>query len=241
MNYFKKPFGPDVVVEVRKNGALMTVPNLESRCGEKLDVNAAIEAEAGGKMAPRAKLLIEKAEGVKKWNALKDAVDDDKIFLEDVFKKSTKLLFKPDAEARGAREFAFSFDLVCPKCLVMEGKIGVALRLADAVEPFEITKADLMRLKASPEMMAYASKRMNFSGVAQMEEYLSDMDSEKGKAVLQSAIDGLRELKLPYEVTYITATLRSQMSEIDAEVKRRKVEFVNAVERIVEERTQIIT
>ena len=98
----------------------------------------------------------------------------------------------------------------------------------------------MTKLKASPAMMAYVSKRMNFSSISQMEEWLSDADSGKAKAILRDADEKLRELTLPYEVTRITATLQAQIREIDEEVKRRKIEFVNAIEQIVKERIQII-
>jgi len=216
------------------------MPYVVGRSGERLDVNTAIEAEVGGRTEPKAKLLIEKAEGVRKWNALKGKVDGGAIYVEEVFEKSRKLLFKYEAEELESRESTFYFDLIDPKTLVNEGKIGVTLRLADTNEPFEITKNDLIKLKASPEMMAYVSKRMNFSGVSQVEEWLSDMDTEKAKKLLEKVIVDLRELTLPYEVSRITAALQQQISEIELEVKRRKIEFVNAIERIVEERFQPI-
>lgn len=218
-------------------GARLTTPKILCRCNYGMNANEIVEREKGAHLTQNlkdyeAETGKDRKQGALTRKGLANEITNDGYLLET---KRYAAKVKPMP-----REATHYIDVTCPRCQTPLGRLEVTLRPVNNNPPEILTKLELANMKTSPEMMAFVSKRMNFGSVAQLEEWLSDADSEKGKAILRDADAKLRELQLPYEVTRITAALQAQIIEIDTEVKRRKVEFVNAIEKVVDERVTVI-
>lgn len=239
MKWFGK-IGGDVSAEARLNGILLTVPKKACRCGNVINLSEVADKEIGARLISSLKTLEERAEWYRKWNALMEEALDGIILLDKFYERYVKLIGRHDTEVQGLKEAAHSVDVACPRCLTLMGKLSVTLRLINDAPAVELTKNELISLKPSPEMFAYASKRMMFSSVEQLKVWLADEDMQKAKKVLEKAIIELDALALDDKTGKIKGDLQSEIGEIDRESRQRKVDFINAVEKIMKERIQVV-
>ena len=231
----------NIEATMRLNEAFMPDPKRECRCGNIVDMNDVADREVGGKLSVALKNMDDKLAWDREWNAnIEKALKKD-VSLDKFYEKHLRLWSRYEQKDWGARDISYSADAICPKCQTNLGKLTVSLRIVNAPEAMDITKIQLMNLKASPEMMAYISKRMNFGSVEQLKEWLTYDDAEQAKAILWKTIIELAELRLPYETSRITGKLTDLINEVDTEIHKRKIEWIDAVEKVVKERLVIIT
>jgi hypothetical protein len=232
--------GENVKASIRLNGNLLSKSTKKCRCGELVDLSRIIDEENGLKLTRALQNIEGKLGWGKRWNILSHKVVEGKISLDSFFEEQVKLTKHYRKEWDLPSEVSISTDAVCPKCHSSIGQVTTILRRVNEPEIMDFTKQQLTNLEPSKSMLAYASKRMNFGSVEQLEAWLADADAGKAITILEKTIDEINELALSYDASLITADLRRQISHIQEETRRRKVEFVNAVERIVQERTPII-
>jgi hypothetical protein len=218
------------------NGSLLSVPKVRSRCGYDFDTGAFADREMGAQLTQWLKEFEEIAEQDERQEKLDEKGRRNEISLDGYDAEQLKLFGKWDAEMRGRREATKTADISCPKCLEFLGKLSVTLTPVSDTPSGGLSMDELIKMKASPEMTAYLSKRMRFGSVAQLENWLDDSDMRKAQKVLEKAIVGLDELALDDKTSYLKGDLQRQIGEIDAESRRRRVEFVRAVETAVKER-----
>jgi len=232
--------GNNVEASIRLDGILLHEPKKQCRCGAIIDISETAETEAGLKLSVALKNVNGKIAWIKKWNALAQKVLAGKVSLDKFFEEQIRLLNQYREREWGARNISQHVTITCPKCSTFMGKAEVTLRPVNEPELKEITKKQLAGLKPSRGMMSYASKRMNFGNVEEFEVWLSDKDAKQAKEVLRNAIAELENFNLSYEISLVTSELQSQIVKIDKETERRRMELVNATEKIVKERTHII-
>jgi ribosomal protein S4 len=226
--------------KIRVNGAHMTKPKIKCRCGNDISVRKTADHELGSKLTLSLKELTDMAGWYKKWNSLMQEALDGKINLDKFYERYVKLIGRFDTEVQAPREATHSAPFVCGRCQTPQGTISVALRLIDDAPALELTKDDLMKLKPSPEFFAYLSKRMAFSSVEQLKNWLDDKDMTRAKGVLQKAISELGELALDYDTSSIVGAIQSQIEGINGEARRRKIELLDAAEKVTRERVLIL-
>lgn len=242
MNWFGK-ISNNIESTMRLDNVLLHDHKQKCRCGNVVDLNEIADREIGSKLGIALKNIEEKLHWEKEWNSVSKKAIAGKILIDKFFEKQVKLWaqYQKNEVDWSSRAVSYSADAICPKCQTNLGKLTVTLTVVNAPEVIDLTKKQLIGLEASKEMLAYASKRMNFRNVEQLKAWRDNADAEQAKAVLEKAIADLNGLDISYEVSRITGKLASQIKEIDVEIRGRKVEWVNAVEKIVKERIRIIT
>jgi len=226
---------------IRLNNALLSDSKFTCRCGAVVDMNEVGDREIGSKLSLALKNIEDKIQWTKEWNAnIEKALKKD-ISLDKFLEKQLRLWTRYEEKDWGGRDVSYSADAICSKCQTNLGRLAVTLRIVDAPEPMDITKNQFMDLEASPEMLAYTSKRMNFTSVEELKQWRNYDDAEQAKVILRKTITELGELRLPYETSRITGKLTDLINEIDTAIHQRKIEFLDAVEKVVKERLVIIT
>jgi len=232
---------PNIEATMRLNDTHLPDPKRACRCGNIVDMNDVADREVGGKLSLALKNIEDKLAWDRAWNANIEKALKKSISLDKFFEKQIRLWAQYEVKDWGARDVSFSADAVCSKCQTPLGSLTVTLRIIDAPEAMDVTKNDLINLEASTEMLAYVSKRMNFTSVEELKRWRNYDDAEQAKAILRKTITELGELRLPYETSRITGKLMELINEVDTAIHERKIEWLNAVEKVVRERVVIIT
>ena len=232
---------PNIEATMRLNEAFMPDPKRECRCGNVVDMNDVADREVSSKLSLALKNMDDKLAWDREWNSLIEKALKGDVPLDKFLEKQIRLWARYEAKDWGAKDVSYSADAICFKCQTNLGRLTVTLRIIDAPEAMDVTKSQLMDLPCSPEMTAYISKRMNFTSVEELKWWRDYDDAGRAKAILRKTIEELGELQLPYETTRITGKLTDLINEIDTAVHERKIEFVDAVEKVVRERVVIIT
>jgi hypothetical protein len=232
---------PNVEATMRLNDAHLPDPKRECRCGNILSMNDIADREIGSKLGIALQNIEAQLAWTKEWNAnIEKALKKD-ISLDKFFTKQLRLWSQYEAKDWGAKDVSYSADAICQKCQTNLGKLTVILRIVDAPEAMDVTRSQLIDLETSNEMIAYTSKRMNFANIEELKQWLDYDDAERAKALLKKTIAEFNGLRLPYEVSRITQKLSALIDEIDTAIHERKIEWINAVEKVVRERVVIIT
>ena len=226
---------------MRLNDAHLPDPKKECRCGNIVDLNEVADREIGSKLGIALKNIEDKLAWTREWNANIEKALKKEVSLDKFFEKQLRLWARYEQKDWGARDISYSADAICTKCQTNLGRLTVTLRIIDAPEAMDVTKPQLIDLPCSPEMIAYISKRMRFGSVEELKQWRDYDDAEQAKSILRKTISELAELQLPYETSRITNKLTDLINEVDTAIHERKIEFVDAVEKVVRERVVIIT
>lgn len=234
--------GEKIEAMMRLDNALLPDAKRTCRCGAVVDMNDVAELELGTKLGIALKSIDGYLKWLKAWNAIHRKALARKVSLDKLFEKRIRLYarYLNRENEWGSSDVSFSTNAICPKCLTSVGRLTVTLRVVDLPEVLDLTKQQLAELEVSKEILAHASKRMQFNSVEALKAWRDNADAEKAKRVLQEAITQLKELALPYETSKITGTLTSLITDIDKEAHMRKIELVDAVEKIMNERVHPI-
>jgi len=230
-----------IAAQMRLNDALLPDAKQKCRCENIVDMNDVADREIGSKLSVALKNIADKLAWTKEWNSIIEKALKKDISLDKFLEKQLRLWARYNEKDWGARDISYSADAICQKCQTSMGKLTVTLRIIDAPEAMDITKNQLIDLQTSNEMMAYTSKRMNFANIEELKLWLDYEDAERAKGLLKKTIAEFDGLRLPYEVSRITQKLMDLIGEIDASIHERKIEWINAVEKVVKERVVIIT
>jgi hypothetical protein len=240
MNWIGR-LGDNVEASIRLDGNLVSKPVRRCRCGAEVDLSKIIEDELGGKLTQALYKLEKKRDWDKKWEVLSRNVVDGMISLDNFFKEQLKLMRQyKEQEWELPRDISHNCHAFCPRCQTRLGEVTATLRRVDEYEPADFTKPQLANLQPSKEILAYVSKRLNFNSIEELEDWLAYDTAQKAVAILEKTIFEIENLNLEYNESKIAGNLRSQIHLIEDEKRRRRMELVAAVQRIVEERTPVI-
>ena len=231
---------PNIEATMKLNDAHLPDPKRPCRCGNIVDMSKVADREIGLKLGIAVKNIEDQLAWTREWNAnIQKALKKD-IKLDKFFEKHIRQWARYEAKDWGARDVSFSVDAICPKCQTNIGRLTLTLTVVDAPVAMDIAKTQLIDLEASPEITAHISKRMNFASVEELKDWLDYSEAERAKNILRKTIAELDELRLPYESSRITHKLMESIDELDVEIRKRRVEWIDAVEKVVKERTTII-